>query len=103
MPDDTILIENPAAVTSDSKHPKQAKAFLDFLLHARGAEDLRRERLPPGGRGRGHRGPELPDARPACSPSQDLGGWTHVATKFFDADKGIVAAIERSLGVSVEK
>ena len=31
VPDTTILIENPAAVTSDSKHPKEAKAFLDFL------------------------------------------------------------------------
>src|SRR3954471_22143049 len=31
IPDQTILIQNPAAVTSDSKHPAQAKAFLDYL------------------------------------------------------------------------
>ena len=31
VPDSTILIENPVAVTSTSKHPEQAKAFLDFV------------------------------------------------------------------------
>ncbi len=30
VPDQTILIENPAAVTNTTK-PQQAKAFLDFL------------------------------------------------------------------------
>ena len=48
VPDETILIENPAAVTTNSKHPKAAKAFLDFVYTRRGAEDLRRQRLPPG-------------------------------------------------------
>ena len=32
VPDDTILIENPVAVTRNSEHPTEAKAFLDFLL-----------------------------------------------------------------------
>ena len=40
---------------------------------------------------------------PGLFTIQDLGGWDAVATKFFDVDKGIVTAIERSLGVSVEK
>ena len=31
VPDSTILIENPIAVTSTSKHPEQAKAFYDFV------------------------------------------------------------------------
>ena len=31
IPDDTILIENPVAVTKDSAHPQQAQAFLNFL------------------------------------------------------------------------
>src|SRR5215210_3737746 len=31
VPDSTILIENPVAVTSSSKHPEQSKAFLDFV------------------------------------------------------------------------
>src|SRR3954449_7348995 len=31
IPDQTILIQNPAAVTAESKNPDKAKAFLDFL------------------------------------------------------------------------
>ena len=34
IPDKTILIENPIAVVSKSKHPEQAKAFLDYALSA---------------------------------------------------------------------
>ena len=30
----------------------------------------------------------------------DLGGWTDVTTKFFDKTNGIVAVIERGLGVN---
>jgi sulfate/thiosulfate-binding protein len=35
-PDDTILIENPAAVTSDAKNKKDAQAFLDFARSNQG-------------------------------------------------------------------
>src|SRR5262249_31127850 len=31
VPDQTILIENPIAVTTRSRHPAQAQAFVDFL------------------------------------------------------------------------
>src|SRR5687768_2640137 len=31
IPDETILIENPAAVTKEAKSPEKAKVFLDFL------------------------------------------------------------------------
>src|SRR5215218_7386978 len=31
VPDETILIENPVALTESSKHAEQAQAFLDFL------------------------------------------------------------------------
>ena len=32
IPDQTILIENPIAVVAKSKHPEQAKAFVDYAL-----------------------------------------------------------------------
>src|SRR4029453_14534136 len=32
VPDQTILIQNPAAVTKTSKNPQKAKAFLDWLI-----------------------------------------------------------------------
>ena len=38
VPDSTILIENPVAVTASTRHPDQARAFLDFVRHAGGPE-----------------------------------------------------------------
>src|SRR5436305_12666352 len=32
VPKDTILIENPIAVTKNSKHPAEAQAFVNFLF-----------------------------------------------------------------------
>ena len=45
VPDQTILIENPVAVTV-GRAAEQAQAFVDFLQAPGGAEDLRREGLP---------------------------------------------------------
>src|SRR5262249_8251956 len=36
VPDPNILIENPIAVTKNSAHPAEAKAFVDFLLSPAG-------------------------------------------------------------------
>ena len=96
VPDQTILIQNPIAVTTDGE-PRRRRTFVDFTRARRGAEDLRREGLPLGD----------PDAwstsrssrrRPACSRSTKLGGWTKVNDEFFDPDKGIVAEIEQEPG-----
>lgn len=97
IPDQTILIENPVAVTSNGKHQEQAKAFVDYL------------RSPAAQRifgGKGYR-PVLPDVLKGFSypmPAKlftiaKLGGWNEVTTKFFDPDNGIVAGIERDKGV----
>ena len=37
---------------------------------------------------------------PGLFTIDELGGWSVVTKKFFDPDKGIVAAIEQGLGVS---
>ena len=60
VPDSTILIENPVAVTSTTKHPEQAKAFLDFVRTPEAQTDLRQERLPPRDR-RSRQSIRLPD------------------------------------------
>ena len=95
VPDNTLLIENPAAITSNSKHPKEAQAFLDFVRATRGAEDLRRERLP----ARCSRTPTRPartsPTRRASSPSPTSAAGPAVVDKFFDPEKGIVTEIER--------
>ena len=59
VPDETILIENPVAATKNAS--EAGRGFVDFLLHRRGAEGVRRGGLPPGLEGRA-RHVRLPDA-----------------------------------------
>jgi sulfate transport system substrate-binding protein len=100
VPDSTILIENPVAVTSNSAHPKEAKEFLDFL-YTNTAQKIYAEN--------GYR-PIVKGASTITFPTPknlftitDLGGWTAVTTDFFDPTKGSVAKIEQSNGVSTSK
>ena len=98
IPDQTILIENPAAVMKRSAHAKQAKAFLDYLFTPAAQKVYA---------SKGYRpvDPSLVDTKQFPTPPglfkiADLGGWTDVTKKFFDPQKGIVAKIEQSQGVS---
>ena len=102
VPDNTLLIENPAAVTSSSKHPKEAKAFLDFVRSDDAQKIFAENGYRPVSESADTAGQDFPTP-PGLFTIQDLGGWAAVATKFFDPDKGIVTDIERKLGVSVEK
>jgi sulfate transport system substrate-binding protein len=101
VPAQTILIENPIAVTSNSGHAAQAQAFVDFVLSSAGQRIWGQQ---------GYRPVLSAVARPFGFPRPQglftindlgLGGWTKVAKTFFDPQSGIVAGIERSLGVSV--
>jgi sulfate/thiosulfate transport system substrate-binding protein len=102
VPDNTLLIENPAAVTSTSKHPKQAKAFLDFVRSDAAQKIFAQNGYRPVSKTADTAGQHFPTPS-GLFTIDDLGGWATVATKFFDPDKGSVTAIERKLGVSVEK
>jgi sulfate transport system substrate-binding protein len=96
VPDQTILIENPAAVTKTAG--AKAKAFLKFL-YTPAAQAIFAQK--------GYR-PVVPGTTGASkfpTPKQlftiqKFGGWKVVAVKFFDPDKGIVAGIEKAQGVS---
>jgi sulfate/thiosulfate transport system substrate-binding protein len=101
IPDQTILIQNPAAVTSDSKQPTDAKAFLDFL-HTQEAQKIYA--------GKGYRSviPSLVDKSKYPTPAalftiDKFGGWSTVNDQFFDPDKGYLASIEKSKGVPTAK
>jgi sulfate/thiosulfate-binding protein len=100
VPDNTIKIENPVAVTSTSKHPTQAKAFLDFL-YTDTAQKIFSDN--------GYRPVVTADAtRTFPTPSglfdiTKFGGWDAVTTKFFDPTNGVVAKIEQGLGVATTK
>jgi sulfate/thiosulfate transport system substrate-binding protein len=95
-PPQTILIQNPIAVTKSAG--PAAKAFLSYLLSPAGQTVWGQQ---------GYR-PVLPSVaskfdfpKPQTLFTIDaLGGWTAVNTKFFDPTTGIVAKDEQSLGVS---
>jgi sulfate/thiosulfate transport system substrate-binding protein len=101
IPDETILIENPAAVPVTSKHPTEAKAFLDYVRTPEAQEIFVKNGYRPTAEG-------VPGADEFPTPSglftiEDLGGWTEVAKKFFDPKSSIMADVERHIGVSVQK
>jgi sulfate/thiosulfate transport system substrate-binding protein len=97
VPDDTILIENPVAVTKNSAHPTEAKEFLDFLFTPAAQKiyaDNGYRPIVPGSYGRTFPTPTK------LFTIKDVGGWTSVAKDFFDPNTGIVAGIEQKLGVA---
>ncbi|MCT9929859.1 sulfate ABC transporter substrate-binding protein [Planotetraspora sp. A-T 1434] len=92
VPDATILIENPVAVTTTSEHPDEAKAFVRFL-RTPAAQRIFAEN--------GYRPvlPELADPKRFPVPSKlftvkDLGGWPKINKEFFDPETGVIAGIE---------
>jgi sulfate/thiosulfate transport system substrate-binding protein len=100
VPDQTILIENPLAATSEAKDPKLAKSFVDFLYTPE-AQKIFVEK--------GYRpvveGTAGADKFPKPADLFDItkfGGWDKVNTEFFDPEKGIVAKIFQSQGKSTE-
>jgi sulfate/thiosulfate transport system substrate-binding protein len=103
IPRDTILIENPIAIVAKSKHAAQAKAFLDYAL-----SKPSQERFADWGYRPVDESVLKANAAKFPTPSglftiRDLGGWSKVNDSFFDPDKGSVAAIEQSAGVSTAK
>jgi sulfate/thiosulfate transport system substrate-binding protein len=101
IPKQTILIENPIAVTTNSSNPTAAKAFVTYLESA--AAQKKWAKL-------GYR-PVLPAVASATRKSfphpaqlftiESLGGWDQVGNQFFGTTKGslgIITQIEANLG-----
>jgi sulfate/thiosulfate transport system substrate-binding protein len=97
-PDQTILIENPAAVVNKTKSPAKAKAFVDFLRSDRAQRIFA---------AKGYRPvvsslldkKRYPDP-PGLFDIGKLGGWSKVNDDLFDPDKGKVAEIFQKQGRS---
>ncbi|HEV3370266.1 MAG TPA: sulfate ABC transporter substrate-binding protein [Acidimicrobiales bacterium] len=97
-PPQTILIQNPIAVSAKASNPTVAKAFTAFLLSPAGQKIWGKQ---------GYR-PVLASVaatfnfpKPKTLFTIDsLGGWTAVNLKFFDPQTGVIANIEQGLGVS---
>jgi sulfate/thiosulfate-binding protein len=100
IPDQTILIENPVAVTTDSQNPEQAQAFVDFLRSTQ-AQRIFGEQ--------GYR-PVVEEVLsefdyptpPDLFTIEDLGGWNEVTRRFFNANSGVMADINREVGAPTE-
>ena len=100
VPDDTILIENPAAVTVDSDDA--ATKFLDFAQSTEGqtlfAEAGYRPVDPTVLAENADKFPEPAN----LFTIDEFGGWSVVADEFFDDEKGSVFEIQRELGNPTE-
>jgi sulfate/thiosulfate transport system substrate-binding protein len=101
VPQENVLIENPVAVTKTSKHPAQARAFVDFLWSPAGQRLFAKH---------GYRPVDASVAAPFHFPRPaqlktiaQLGGWQKVNAVLFDPDKGAIAQIEQDAGVSTAK
>ena len=100
VPDSTILIETPGAVTEEAD--ESAQAFLDYLTTDE-AQQLWADR--------GYRpvvesvlkqNEDKFPTPPDLFTIADLGGWDKVTTDFFDPENGSIAEIEANLGVATE-
>jgi sulfate transport system substrate-binding protein len=95
-PDETILIENPVAVTSDSSDPETAQAFVDFLREPEAQEIFQANGYRPVDK-------QVFDKNKFPTPASlftidDVGGWDEAKDKFFDEENGIVTEIQREAG-----
>ncbi len=96
IPKATILIENPIAVTTTSKHKSEAKAFLKFLRSKPAQRIFAENGYRPGVRGV-TAGLNFP-SRPQLFTIKFVGGWAKVEKKFFDPRYGVMAKIQSSSG-----
>jgi sulfate/thiosulfate-binding protein len=96
IPKATILIENPVAVTSTSKHKPQAQAFLTFLRTKLAQRIFAESGYRPVIKGV-TQGLNFPN-RPQLFTIKYVGGWAKVEKKFFDPRGGIMAKIQASSG-----
>ena len=101
IPDQTIKIENPIAVTS--KAPAAAKAFLDYAMSKPAQRVFASWGYRPVD-------PSVLAANTSKFPTPSglftiakVGGWSKVNDQLFDHDKGSVAKIEEQAGVSTAK
>jgi sulfate transport system substrate-binding protein len=97
IPDSTILIENPIAVTANSAHPTQAKAFLEYLHSPAGQKIYAENGYRPVVQNAG--GPSFPTPAQLFTVN-DLGGWSKVNKDLFGQTDSVMAAIEQKLGVA---
>jgi sulfate/thiosulfate-binding protein len=102
IPDDTLLIENPAAVTEQSSNAGTAQAFLDFIWSPEGQQVFADYGYRPVDetvlKNNADKFPEVP----GLFTIEQFGGWAKVDEEFFSDETGKVTAILRNQGAPLE-
>ena len=99
IPDETLLIENPIAVVNESKDPKLAQSFVDFLYTPEAQEIFVSKGYRPVVEGTPVRR-QVPHAGQTLFEITKFGGWDKVNAEFFDPEGSVVADIFQSQGKS---
>jgi sulfate/thiosulfate-binding protein len=105
IPDQTLLIQNPAAVTKDAN--SSAKAWLDFQLSKAGQTDYAEQGFRPlddsikvDVKGANDPSDAFPTPKTLLTIDGDFGGWADANKKYFDEDNGIVTKLIAASGKS---
>jgi sulfate transport system substrate-binding protein len=106
VPDDTLLIENPAAVLTDAA--EAAQGFLDFLTTPEAQADYALSGFRPV-----VDGVEIPEVDGALDPANpfpepgtlytiddDFNGWAEANVRFFDEEEGIIPRLQAETGTT---
>jgi len=96
IPKATILIENPIAATSTSKHKTEARAFLKYLRTKPAQRIFAENGYRPVIKGV-TQGLNFPQ-RPQLFTIKYVGGWPKVDKRFFDPRTGIIAKLQSNGG-----
>lgn len=98
VPDETLLIENPIATVNEAKDPKLAQSFVDFLYTPEAQEIFVSKGYRPVVEGTA--GADQFPTPAKLFQIDKFGGWDKVNDEFFDPEKGVVAEIFQSQGMS---
>jgi sulfate/thiosulfate transport system substrate-binding protein len=98
VPDDTLLIETPAATTTDAS--TQAEDFLTYLWTPEAQQLWADDGYRPVDKSVLAKNEDTFPVPPGLFDIDSLGGWEEVNTEFFDPETGSVAEIQSDLGVS---
>jgi sulfate transport system substrate-binding protein len=103
VPDQTLLIQNPGAVTTDAG--SKAKDFLKFLTGKQAQTDYAKNGFRPldssihvDVKGANDPSNPFPTPQKLLTIDKDFGGWSSANTKFFDEKNGIVTKIQQETG-----
>lgn len=108
IPETTLLIENPGAVTLDA--PPIASDWLDFVLSPEGQLEFAKKGFRPViegvdfGEVEGANDPSdpFPEITNLLTVDEDFGGWDAASDQFFDEENGSVTLVVAETGLSEE-